>query len=86
MSENLASVLFVCLNETLRSKGRPPLAAFDAGLVLFAGGAGLDSFDFAELVVRVEAATGRDPFREAKNLPAVRTMGDLLALYEGPAP
>jgi acyl carrier protein len=48
------------------------------------GSLGLESLDFAEIVVRLEAAFGTDPF--ARGVPAqVRTLGDLVALYD-PSP
>lgn len=41
---------------------------------------GLESLDFAELVIRLEEATGKDPF--ASTTPRIRTVSDLAALYE----
>lgn len=42
---------------------------------------GLESIDFAELVVRLEIEFGADPFSEP-NVGSVRTVADLAALYE----
>jgi acyl carrier protein len=42
---------------------------------------GLESIDFAELVVRLETEFGADPFSEPSVGP-VRTVADLAALYE----
>ena len=42
---------------------------------------GLDSLDFAELVIRLEEATGKDPFADGTDK-EVRTISDLAALYE----
>jgi acyl carrier protein len=42
---------------------------------------GLESLDFAELIVRLEEEFGCDPFSEAE-VPRVNTLGDLIALYE----
>jgi acyl carrier protein len=42
---------------------------------------GLESLDFAELVVRLEEATGKDPFADG-NAPQVQTVSDLAALYD----
>jgi acyl carrier protein len=45
------------------------------------GSLGLESMDFAELVVRLEGVFGKDPFGEAE-IPEVRTVSDLALLYE----
>jgi acyl carrier protein len=42
---------------------------------------GLESLDFAELVVRLEEATGKDPFANG-DTPHVQTVSDLVALYD----
>ena len=41
---------------------------------------GLSSLDIAVVVVALEQQLGIDPFR--KNVPTVRTFGDLVTLYE----
>lgn len=61
-----------------RNKGltRPPMTSetiLDASL-------GLESLDFAEVVVRLEQVLGKDPF-SGDTVPEVRTLGDLCALY-----
>ena len=43
---------------------------------------GLESIDFAELVVRLEREFGTDPFAEGE-VPSVRTIGDLARLFAG---
>ena len=42
---------------------------------------GLESMDFAELVVRLEGVFGKDPFGQAET-PEIRTIADLARLYE----
>ncbi len=42
---------------------------------------GLESLDFAELLIRLEETTGKDPFAE-RTTPQIRTISDLAALYE----
>ena len=42
---------------------------------------GLESLDFAEVVVRLEQVFGKDPFSEG-TIPEVRTLHDLCTLYE----
>lgn len=44
---------------------------------------GLESLDFAELVIRLEESTGKDPFGSGVT-PQIRTVSDLAALYEIP--
>ena len=44
------------------------------------GSLGLESLDFAELVMRLEQVFGKDPFSGA-TIPEVRTLGDLCLLY-----
>jgi acyl carrier protein len=45
------------------------------------GSLGLESLDFAELVVRLEQVFGIDPFSQ-DTIPEVRTLADLCVLYE----
>lgn len=42
---------------------------------------GLESIDFAELVVRLEREFGKDPFNSG-NVPEIRSVGDLAKLYD----
>jgi acyl carrier protein len=44
------------------------------------GSLGLESLDFAEIVLRLEQVFGKDPFANGA-IPEVRTLGDLCALY-----
>lgn len=61
-----------------RNKGlKPPSLASETALD---GTLGLESLDFAELVIRLEQAFGKDPFSNG-TIPEVRTLGDLCALY-----
>ena len=45
------------------------------------GSFGLESLDFAELVVRLEQVFGKDPFSR-ETIPEVRTLAELCMLYE----
>ena len=66
------------LRDVFENKG---MAAPDLGLdTVLDGSLGLESLDFAELVVRLEAEFGKDPFAVSA-VPHVRTIGDLAALY-----
>jgi acyl carrier protein len=44
------------------------------------GSLGLESLDFAELVVQLERVFGKDPFSQ-KEIPEVKTIKDLAGLY-----
>lgn len=46
---------------------------------------GLESLDLAELVVRMEEITGKDPFREG-TFTQILTISDLAALYDDAIP
>lgn len=72
------STVIDVLNEMLKAKG---LAAspLQPGTVLD-GSFGLESLDFAELVVRLEEITGKDPF-SVPRVPQVQTISELAALY-----
>jgi acyl carrier protein len=79
MTETEARVLDA-LRAVFANKGRPA-PALEPGTVLDRS-LGLESLDFAELVARLELAFGTDPF-SAGNLPPIRTVADLAALYAG---
>jgi acyl carrier protein len=61
-----------------KNKGMTP-PALSAETVLD-GSLGLESLDFAELVMRLEQVFGKDPF-SGGTVPEVRTLGDLCLLY-----
>jgi acyl carrier protein len=62
-----------------KSKGLTPPSL--APETVLDGSLGLESLDFAEVVVRLEQVFGNDPF-SAGTIPEVRTLHDLCALYE----
>lgn len=67
------------LNTVLENRGLEPgnlspETRLDASL-------GLESLDFAEVVVRLEELTGKDPFASG-SIPQVSTVSELAALYE----
>lgn len=68
-----------CLEDVFRNKGLEP-PAMTASTELTAA-LGLDSLDYAELVVRLEGAFGIDPFAEGVDT-EIRTVSDMAALYE----
>jgi len=62
-----------------KSKGLTPPSL--APETVLDGSLGLESLDFAEVVVRLEQVFGKDPFSEG-TIPEVRTLHDLCTLYE----
>jgi acyl carrier protein len=60
-----------------RGLAPPPLSPQTA----LAKSLGLNSLDFADLVIRLEEATGKDPFADG-TLAQVQTISDLAALYD----
>ncbi|MDD4889478.1 MAG: phosphopantetheine-binding protein [Phycisphaerae bacterium] len=84
MADDLRGVVIAMIRQVLSDHGRIVAAVLDEQ-GLFADGVGLDSLDLATLVVRLEQATGRDPFRsgECDRLP--RTVGELVSIYRGKA-
>ena len=73
----LQKVILV-FEEVLKNKHMRP-SALDAGTILD-GSLGLESLDFAEIVVRLADEFENDPFASAVT-PEVTTLGDLAALY-----
>ena len=61
-----------------KNKGMSPPALSDQ--TVLDGSLGLESLDFAELVIRLEQVFGKDPF-SGGTVPEVRTLGDLCLLY-----
>ncbi|MCG3178506.1 MAG: hypothetical protein BIFFINMI_00834 [Phycisphaerae bacterium] len=71
--------------EVLRYSNRSaPAMANDA--LLFGEGIGLESLDFATLVVRLEQELGHDPFRDGTAARLPRTLGELVAIYQAGSP
>jgi acyl carrier protein len=73
----IATILAVFANKGTKAPPLGPETVLDGSL-------GLESIDFAELVVRLEAEFDHDPF-SLGNTPQIRTVGDLAALYAPPA-
>jgi hypothetical protein len=69
------------LREVLADRGRVVEDLGDAR-GLFADGIGLDSLDFATVVVRLQQAVGVDPFGGGQVAQLPRTVGELIAIYE----
>lgn len=78
MADTNLSQVVAAMTAVFQRKGLapPPLD----GNTPLDGSLGLDSLDFAEVVVRLETALGFDPFAE-RAVENLRTVGDLAALY-----
>ena len=50
--------------------------------MLLAADLGLDSLDLAQTIVLLERSLGIDPFRSASTSRTVRTVSDLIVIYE----
>ncbi len=81
MEDKTRRVVMEAINEVLADRGRTP-GQVDEQTALFADGLGLDSLDFATLVVRLEQRLDFDPFRSGELTRMPRTLGDLLGAYK----
>jgi acyl carrier protein len=81
MSNSIRQTIFDEISAVLKEAGKqiPDLAE---GTSLMAGGLGMDSLDFAVLVVRLEQKLGCDPFNSATLERFPTTIGALVAVYE----
>jgi acyl carrier protein len=75
--ENL-SIIIGEFQTVFKNKGMNP-PSLSAETILD-GSLGLESLDFAEVVMRLEQVFGKDPFR-GDTIPEVSTMADLCGLY-----
>jgi acyl carrier protein len=77
---DVAAAVAAAIESVLRDTGRntkpvePPL--------LLAADLGLDSLDLAQTIVLLERSLGIDPFRSASTSRTVRTVSDLVSIYE----
>jgi len=53
-----------------------------ASTMLLAADIGLDSLDLAQTIVLLERSLGIDPFRSASTSRTVRTVSDLVSIYD----
>ncbi len=80
MKPDVAAAVAAAIESVLRDTGRntkpvePPL--------LLAADLGLDSLDLAQTIVLLERSLGIDPFRSASTSRTVRTVSDLVSIYE----
>lgn len=76
---DVRSAVLAAIARVQADRGDAPAAASDED-VLGDTGLGLDSLDMATIVAGLEAVLHRDPFADA--VPRLRTVGDLVRLYE----
>jgi acyl carrier protein len=68
----MKEVIIKAINEVLEGKGKPTITNLNSSTDLRTD-LGLDSFDLAELTVRIEEATGKDIFENG----LVNTVGEI---------
>ena len=73
----MKDLLLQKINEVLEGKNMPALTDIDSDLIL-RDGLGLDSFDLAELTVRIEEETDIDIFSNG----IVTTVGEILNILK----
>ena len=78
MSDTVITQVLVAIAAVCARKGLPPAPL--AAQTPLDGTIGLDSLDFAEVIVRLEQVFGFDPFSE-RPIDQLATIGDLAALY-----
>jgi acyl carrier protein len=77
---DVTEAVTTAIRSVLRDTGRDtkPLEP----TMLLAADIGLDSLDLAQTIVLLERSLGIDPFRSASTSRTVRTVSDLVAIYE----
>ncbi len=80
MKPDVTEAVTTAIRSVLRDTGRdtkpvtPPM--------LLAADIGLDSLDLAQTIVLLERSLGIDPFRSASTSRTVRTVSDLVSIYD----
>ena len=80
MKPDVAAAVASAIESVLRDTGRHTKPVEPA--LLLAADLGLDSLDLAQTIVLLERSLGIDPFRSASTSRTVRTVSDLVAIYE----
>ena len=80
MKPDVAAAVASAIESVLRDTGRHTKPVEPA--MLLAADLGLDSLDLAQTIVLLERSLGIDPFRSASTSRTVRTVSDLVAIYE----
>jgi acyl carrier protein len=77
---DVAAAVATAIEAVLRDTGRHTKPVTPA--MLLAADLGLDSLDLAQTIVLLERSLGTDPFRSASTSRTVRTVSDLITIYE----
>ncbi|MBM4021541.1 MAG: acyl carrier protein [Planctomycetes bacterium] len=80
MRPDVPNAIVTAIATVLRDTGRDT-RPIESGMLL-AGDLGLDSLDLAQTIVLLERSLGCDPFRSASTSRSVRTVADLIAIYD----
>ena len=80
MKPDVAASVATAIEAVLRDTGRNTKPVAPA--MLLAADLGLDSLDLAQTIVLLERSLGIDPFRSAATSRTVRTVADLISIYE----
>ena len=80
MKPDVAESVAAAIEAVLRDTGRNTKPVAPA--LLLAADLGLDSLDLAQTIVLLERSLGVDPFRSAATSRTVRTVADLISIYE----
>jgi acyl carrier protein len=73
------TLIIEVLSEIFKAKGMVPPSL--SSQTAMDGTLGLESLDFAEMVIRLEEITGKDPFATGLEF-QIRTIADLAVLYD----
>lgn len=80
MKPEVAAAIATAIESVLRDTGRHTKPVEPE--LLLAADLGLDSLDLAQTIVLLERSLGIDPFRSAATSRTVRSVSDLIAIYE----
>jgi acyl carrier protein len=86
-TDPILAAIVAAIRQVLHDTGREPGAVEPS--MLLAADIGLDSLDLAQTIVLLERSLGVDPFRmpvPAAGRPAIRTVSDLVGLYQQAVP
>lgn len=79
MKPDVTEAVTTAIRSVLRDTGRDTKPVDPT--MLLAADIGLDSLDLAQTIVLLERSLGIDPFRSASTSRSVRTVSDLVSIY-----
>lgn len=79
MKPDVTEAVTTAIRSVLRDTGRDTKPVDPS--MLLAADIGLDSLDLAQTIVLLERSLGIDPFRSAATSRSVRTVSDLVSIY-----